>query len=339
MSDNPLWITEADAAALIDMADAIAALEAGLAEEAAGAAHNMVKTHVAWGGSTLHAIGAVFERAGYVGGKIWAHTEGGATPLVILYDSANGSLKAVIEAFVLGQLRTGGISGVAAKLMSAPDAQEMALVGVGKQALAQIAAVAAVRDLSQVRVWSPTEAKRQAFADKAAAELGLDVRATSTLEAAVGGADVITLATRAKAPFLASGMIKGGAHVNAVGAITPERAEFDPALLARCATVAVDSLDQVRRLSQEFRTYHGEDETGWASIRTLSDLIARPPERPVGDRITLFKAMGMGISDLSLGMEIHSRAKAAGIGRPFMPPKKAAPRLTRAPVHKVADHV
>ena len=331
MSAPPLWINEAEVAELIDMQDAIEALEVGLAEEAAGAACNMTKTHVLWGdhGSTLHAIGAVFGRLGFAGGKIWAHTEGGATPLVVLYDSNTGALKAVIEAFVLGQLRTGGISGLAAKLMSAADASRMAIIGVGKQAAAQIAAVAAVRPLSQVLVWSPTAARREAFAAKAADELGLDIRPASTLEDAVAGARVITLATRAKAPFLTSAMVAPGAHVNAVGAITPERAEFDADLLDRCATIAVDSPDQVRRLSREFQTRFGQDEAAWRAMRPLSALVADPPARPQGDGVTLFKAMGMGISDLSLAMEILRRAQAAGVGRPIEPPRKAAPRLVR----------
>jgi ornithine cyclodeaminase len=237
----------------------------------------------------------------------------------------------VIEAVVLGQLRTGGISGLAAKLMAAPGATRMALVGVGKQAAAQIAAVAAVRPLSHVSVWSPTTAKREAFAAKASAELGLDVKAAATLEEAVEAADVVTLATRAREPFLTSAMVKPGAHVNAVGAITPERAEFEPALLDRCAVVSVDSPDQVRRLSREFQLRFGADEAAWARMRPLSALVAQPPHRPAGDGITLFKAMGMGISDLALATVILERAKAAGLGRPIEPPRKAAPRLTRTP--------
>ena len=64
MNETPLWLTESDVVSLIDMGDAIAALEKGLAQEAAGTAQNMVKTHALWGdGSTLHAIGGVFETA------------------------------------------------------------------------------------------------------------------------------------------------------------------------------------------------------------------------------------------------------------------------------------
>ena len=56
-----LWITEGEVVRLMDMKGAIAALDRGLALEAAGKAENMVKTHAIWGGHhTLHAIGATF---------------------------------------------------------------------------------------------------------------------------------------------------------------------------------------------------------------------------------------------------------------------------------------
>jgi len=58
---------------------------------------------------------------GVVGTKTWAHTEGGANPLLILFDAANGQLMAVIEAFALGQLRTAAISGLATRWLAAPN--------------------------------------------------------------------------------------------------------------------------------------------------------------------------------------------------------------------------
>ena len=78
------------------------------------------RPHQIWGGHhTLHAIGAVVEGANIVGTKTWAHTAGGATPLVTLWNSDTGKLEAIIEAFALGQMRTGGISGVATARMAA----------------------------------------------------------------------------------------------------------------------------------------------------------------------------------------------------------------------------
>src|SRR5260370_14030039 len=103
-----LWITEGDVVRLMDMKGAIAALEQALALEAAGKAENMVKTHAIWGGHhTLHAIGATFPDAGFVGTKTWAHANG-AAPLLILFDSHHGPLTAMLEAFSPAQIRPGG---------------------------------------------------------------------------------------------------------------------------------------------------------------------------------------------------------------------------------------
>jgi len=163
--ESPLWISESDVVSLMDVGDAINALERGLLAEARGDAQNMVKTHATWGqGSTLHAIGAVFPKEGFAGTKTWAHTEGGATPLLILFDSESGALKAVVEAFALGQMRTGGASGVATRWLAAEGADEFAIVGTGKQAITQVAAVVAVRPVKRVRVFGRDEGRRAQFA-------------------------------------------------------------------------------------------------------------------------------------------------------------------------------
>jgi len=325
---SALWITEAEVTALINMSDAIAALECGLSAEASGGAVNMVKTHTTFGhGDTLHAIGATMTAEGVVGTKTWAHTEGGANPLLILFDAGNGQLVAVIEAFALGQLRTAAISGLATRWLAAPDASEMALIGAGKQALAQVAAVAAVRKLRRVRVASRNPENAASFARRASAELKLEVEPVASVMAAVKDADIITLVTRATVPFLQSAMVAPGAHINAVGAVVPERSEFEPSMLARCAVVAADTIPGVRSLSREFIEFYGDNDRAWNSVFALSSVIAAGNARPAQADLTLFKAMGMGISDLSVGVEVLRRARASGMGRPLTPTLRAKPQL------------
>lgn len=327
---DPIWITEADVVALMSLPDAIDALRQGLVEEASGGARNMVKTHAVWAnGSTLHAIGAVFEDRGVVGTKTWAHTAGGAMPLLIVIDAADGSVQAVIEAFALGQMRTGGISGLGTDVLARSDASSFAMIGAGKQSLAQVAAIAAVRPLERVTVWSPTSEKREALAASVRDRLGLVAVATSALEEAIDGADIVTLATRATTPFLSSDMLKPGVHLNAVGAITPERAEFETRILDRTTAMAADSVEQVRRLSREFMEAFGADADQWARLQPLSSLVATAATRPPNADLTVFKAMGMGISDLALGAALLERARATGRGRPIPRPTRVAPRLTR----------
>ena len=314
------WISEADVAALLDLRGAISAVESGLVAEASGAAHNMPKTHVQWGdGNSLHAIGAAFTVNGIVGTKTWAHTAAGATPLLILFDADSGALTTVIEAFGLGQLRTGALSGVATRWLAAEGADELAIIGTGRQALAQVAAVNAVRPLRTVRVFSPTAAHRELFAARVREALHLEARAVASVAEAVDGAPIVTLATRARAPFLRADMLAPAAHVNAIGAITPERVEFSADVFARCGVVAADSVPAVQQLSREFRDHYGSGD--WSAVLPLNQVVAGAARRRPATDLTLCKAMGMGISDLSVGIEILSRAERMGRGRPMAQPE------------------
>jgi alanine dehydrogenase len=335
---DPLWITEADVVAALSLPEAIEALERGLALEAAGQARNMAKTHQIWGGHhTLHAIGAVVEGAHVVGTKTWAHTAGGATPLVTLWNSDTGRLEAIIEAFALGQMRTGGISGVATAHMANEDADELAIVGTGKQAMTQVVAVAAVRALKRIRVFSPTPENRAAFTGRLKLLLpGVQAAEAASVEEAVKDAPIVTLVTRARAPVLSASMLASGTHLNAVGAITPEREEFAQDVFDRVDSIAVDMVESVKSLSAEFRKRFGEGD--WASVRPLSELVAAKATRPESADLTLFKAMGMGLSDLALGVEILERVRAAGGGHAFPHPKPAQPRLLRARSSKETSH-
>jgi ornithine cyclodeaminase len=326
---EPLWITEADVVAALSLPEAIEALEKGLALEAAGTARNMAKTHQIWGGHhTLHAIGAVVEGAHTVGTKTWAHTAGGATPLVTLWNSDTGRLEAIIEAFALGQMRTGGISGVATDRMADERADELAIVGTGKQALTQVMSVAAVRHLKHIRVYSPTPENRRAFIAKLEKLFpALTLLDAQSVEEAVKDAPIVTVVTRAKSPILTAKMLAKGAHLNAVGAITPEREEFTQDVFVRVDAIAVDTVESVKSLSAEFRKRFGDGD--WSSVKPLSELVAAKAKRPPGADVTLFKAMGMGLSDLALGIEILKRVRAAGGGRAIPHPKPAQPRLVR----------
>jgi alanine dehydrogenase len=322
MSQCPLWLSEADVVALMTLHEAIDALEQGLQSEARGAASNLEKTHVSWGrGGTLHAIGAAFPEAGFAGTKTWAHTSGGATPLLILFDSTDGSLKAIIEAFALGQMRTGGISAVATRWLATENADELAVIGTGKQALTQVAAVAAVRRLRRVRVFSPNPQHRAAFVGRLRSTLECPVVEAASVAQAVEGAPIITLITRATTPFLDATMVARGSHINAVGAITAERAEFTADVLRRCDVVVTDSLGAAQRLSREFMEYYGGGAADWAAVTRLSALVSARRARPADADLSLFKAMGMGISDLSLGIEVYNRAVRRGMGHRFAPPE------------------
>jgi ornithine cyclodeaminase/alanine dehydrogenase-like protein (mu-crystallin family) len=323
MSD-PIWIADEEAASLLGTAEAIEALAEVHRLYAEGEARNMVKTQAQAGPANLHAVGAVVPGQEIAGTKTWMHTPGGAQPLLILFSPADGSVRAVIEAFALGQRRTGATAALATRELSRPESATLALIGTGKQAAAQAEAVCAVRPIAAISVYGRDPERRRACVERVQAAVDAYVREEPSLDAALGHGDVITLVTRAAEPFVTASQIPAGAHVNGVGAILPDRRELDVDAIAAFDLIAVDSRDQAKSSSGELRAAVADGRLAWEQVRELGEILAgRAPGRGGEDEVTFFKAMGVGIADVALGAEVLRRAHAAGAGSP-LPTRQAA---------------
>ncbi|RDK08154.1 ornithine cyclodeaminase family protein [Cupriavidus lacunae] len=313
MTNSAMWLTEQDVAAHVSLKDAIYALEAGLLDLASGSGFNVPKALGSFGdGSSMHSLGSALPVAGYCGFKNWIHTKRGAKAVFVLFDATEGRMLAMMEANVLGQLRTSAITGLGTKWMANLAAGDLAIIGTGRQALMQVAAINAVRPLTRIRVWSPTPEKRLAFAGQVRSQYAAEVNVASTLDSAVDGADIVTLVTRAQTPFLSGKLLSRGAHLNAVGAILPGNAEFHQDVFERAGFIAVDNLANVQKASREFSDYFGVDATNgsWERVVPLERIVAGDSLRPDDCDISLFKAVGMGISDLSVARLAYERAVA-----------------------------
>jgi alanine dehydrogenase len=310
-----LWLTEADVVSLINLSGVIGALERALKLEHEGGARNMYKAQSVWATGSLNVTGAQFVGDGFAGAKVWSNIGGSSEPLTILHGADDGKVRAIIESIALGTMRTAALAGVATKWLAAPGADELALVGSGKQSITQVAAVHAVRPLKRLRVWSPRAENRAKFVALARSRFAFEVVDSPTLEACVAGAPIVSTVTRAKEPFLFLRHLAPGAHLNAVGAIIPEFAEIAPEVVAAADRVVVDNLDQVRENSRELRSHLGADAARWQGVLPLAAVVAEGKGRPPGAKLTLFKFMGVGLGDVAAGVEIYRRALAQGTGR------------------------
>jgi ornithine cyclodeaminase len=145
--------------------------------------------------------------------------------------------------------------------------------------------------------------------------------------------------TRAKDPFLHASHLARGAHLNAVGAILPANAEFHQDVFDRVSMIGVDDVPSVQRASKEFIERYGAG-GDWSAVRPIGAIIAEGKARPAGADVTLFKSMGMGVSDLSVALMVIERARARGIGQPIPHPVRAIPRWnpTAASAAQEATH-
>lgn len=313
----PFWFSESDVTSSLSLGSAITALQRVLVAEAKGQASNMTKTHLMVGkNDVLQAFGGSVASDGLCGTKTWVNVAGKSQTVLILFSLTDGSLRAVFEATALGQIRTAAMSGVGTDWMARADADEMAIIGTGKQALPQIAAVVAVRPIKRVRIFSRTPESREKLA-LAVRDVfpALDVITAQSMKEALDGAPIVTLCTNAMAPFYTAAMAQPGTHINAVGAIVPARSEFTGDVFPRCTSIAVDTVEGVKELSREFIDYFGAAREPWDRVRPISQVIAAGQRRPANADLTLFKAMGMGIADLAVAIEVLKAAETRGIGQ------------------------
>jgi len=315
MHEAAIWLSEEDVVSLVTLSDTIGELEKGLRHLGQGKAFNIPKALGSLGeAASMHSLGSAFTEAGFCGYKNWVNTPRGAKAVFVLFDAIEGRLLAIMEANALGQMRTSAMTGLGTKWLAPKNASDMAIIGSGRQALAQIAAVDAVRPLSRLRIWSPTAEKRAAFCDKVREQFSMEVIEAPTLEAATEGAEIVTTITRARTPFLHGGLLAKGAHYNAVGAILPSNSEFHQDVFDRVGIVAVDDVPNTRKASREFMDYFDQEGRDWDDVRPLGELIAGKDHKPAGGDVSLFKSMGMGVSDLSVAVLAYQRALEARLG-------------------------
>jgi alanine dehydrogenase len=193
----------------------------------------------------------------------------------------------------LGGRRTGALGAVAADALARPEAETVAVIGSGRQAWTQLWALTAVRAAKEVRVHSPTDAHRMAFADRAQRELGLNADPVGSAREAVAGADIVVLATRSTQPVIESEWVEPGAHVNTVGPKTVAAHETPPDLAARAAVVVSDSPAQAAAYDEPFFTDRQPTHLGGV---LCGDLEGRTREAD----ITLYASTGLAGSEVVL---------------------------------------
>jgi ornithine cyclodeaminase/alanine dehydrogenase-like protein (mu-crystallin family) len=164
---------------------------------------------------------------------------------VVLHDATDGRVRAIAVGNELGPRRVGGIGGVAADTLARTDARSLAVIGTGVQAWAQLCAIAAVRDLSEVRVYSRSADRRKAFAERAQTDLNLPAEAAPNPEQAATGADLVVLATSSPTSVLDPAWLAPGSYITTIGPKQVGRAEFGPELVAACDLAFTDSVAQI----------------------------------------------------------------------------------------------
>lgn len=244
-----------------------------------------------------------------------------ATPLdshlgvVLLFEPDMGRLLAIIDASSVTAIRTAAVSGLATKLLSNPDAGDLAILGAGVQAMTHLDAMKTVRSLRRVRVWSRTPARCERFVGKAKQRFGITVELMPSARACVEGADIICTVTASREPVLQGAWISPGAHLNAVGASLPTARELDSAAVVK-SRVYVDRRESALAEAGDILVPMSEGAFTADHIRGEIGglLLGFVPGRESREEVTLFKSLGLAIEDLAAARHIYDKGVALGTG-------------------------
>ena len=315
---SAIYLTEADATRLLDMRLAIDAIEEAFRRLAAGEASNVPRQRSKAPGIVLHSMSAAAAYLGLVGWKCYTTTKQGARFLVGLYDAHSGELLALIEADWLGQLRTGAVTGVAAQFMAPREAHEAGLFGAGHQAQTQLAALAAVRQIKQVFVYSRDENRRVDFAERMSDELQIEITPVDRPQEAAEDLPMVVTATDSRGPVFDGHWLAEGAFVAAVGSNWLSRAEIDSTVVHRADNIVCDSLEACRHEAGDFVDAMQKGIFDWSRAVELADVVAgRAVGRGSAESLTLFKSVGLALEDIALGGKLLELARGEGIGEPL----------------------
>jgi ornithine cyclodeaminase len=298
-----------DVRAALPMDACIDAVEAALIAYSAGEAESPGVIHL----DVPEARGEIHVKAGHIHGApayavkvasgFYAHDPPAIDGMVVVFDAATGAPTALLlDGGFLTDQRTGAAGGVAARHLAPEHVDTVAVVGTGIQARKQIEALREVRTAGEVRVWG----RNAEHAASAAADVG--GVATTTVEEAIRGADVVITCTASTEVLVRSEWVADGAHVTAVGSDGVGKQELDPELLRRADVLAVDSLEQCRRIGE---LQHALDvEARAVELGRISS--GASPGRTAASQLTVCDLTGVGVQDVAAANAVMANIRGAG---------------------------
>jgi len=219
---------------------------------------------------------------------------------IMLFDRAHGEPLALVDGTSVTFWRTAGISGLATRLLARENSETMLVLGTGNLASYIIRANVSVRPLKKIMVWGRSREKAEAVC--ATARLGLphiEFVAIENRELACAEADIVVAATGSHEPLVLGDWIKPGTHTDFIGNHHATKRECDTALITK-SKIYVDSYVNAMKEAGEILMPISE------GVFKKEDIIAELAEMCSGsavlrqndDEITLFKSIGMAMSDL-----------------------------------------
>ena len=310
-----ILLRESDVERLLTMPRTLELVERVHKEYSTGNASDVPRERTRLPKSALHILQGAVPSANVLGYKAYTSSKEGVRFIVYAFSAERGSLDAVIEANRLGMMRTGAAGGVAAKWLSRPESRVVGIFGSGWQAEGQLEALANVRKLERVKVYSRNAEKVATFCEKMSKKLSLDIAPAKSPEDAVKASDIVVTITTSATPVFDGEWLADGTHVNAAGSNSLLRREIDETTVRRSNPVVVDSRPSALKEAGDLLPAFEKGRLTAGALTELGEVIAgMRPGRTSAAQVTLFESQGMAMQDLIIASDLARLAREQGLG-------------------------
>lgn len=139
--------------------------------------------------------------------------------IVMVFSTRNGEPLAIINDGILQHMRVGGCAGLGAKYLSREDSSTVGIYGSGGMARTYLLAFNEVRNIGQVKVFSPNRNNREAYAKEMSQKLGIKTTPVERPEDVMRGSDIVATCTDAIQIVVDDpGWVEPGMHLTCVKA-------------------------------------------------------------------------------------------------------------------------
>ena len=266
----------------------------------------------------------------------WTETDDGLTEdwhtvrpgrlggVILLIDTTDGALLAIMNDNLIQHVRVGATVGVAAKYLSRKDSEVVGILGSGQMTRVYAEALSIVRPIKEIRIYSRSPLRRENCAVELEEKLGLRVFATDTPEAALADVDIVATCTNAARPVYHEAFLK--THRPGVFIVNVRPDEMDdqtPESVDKVVVTAKAGLFDYILGSEEDRNRRPLDRLyrrRYVAVErpTLPDIVAgKIPGRESPTQTIFYDMMSAGIQFAAVGRLVYDQAKNLGLGVPI----------------------
>ncbi|MCG4454917.1 ornithine cyclodeaminase family protein [Pseudomonas sp. MMS21-TM103] len=320
----PVFVSSDVARSVFRWEDAIAALQKAYGHKIPAKA-TPPRTVAVLDKTWLRTLPAIPVGGRYYGAKLMGSNMGGDAPpgieyVIVLFDRTTNRIAAFIDGNLVTGYRTAATSASALDLLAPKRPARLAVLGSGLEASMHTRAFASVRQLTEVTVFSPTQARREAFAAAVTRDLGITAKGVASAREAVEGADIVLTAARSQGeePILFAAWLKPGATVVSIGSTIPEQREIDVSVVERSDLIICDTLEEVLEETGDMIAAHAAGIRFHDKAFSLADLMSGAcNDQLCRAKAPMFKSVGGGLQDIVVAELILTKALEAGQATPL----------------------